>query len=290
MAGHVAIVSCQRARGLDTDEPLLLAALHALGIGADVLDWDQPADWTAYDLAVLRSTWDYAKRHAEFLSWAAVVSDRTRLRNSLAMLAWNTDKRYLSELSAAGLPVIDTTFLAPGTPWLATELSHAVVVKPSVSAGGQDTRRYSPGQLPQAHDHVTRLHAQHRVAMVQPYLDAIEINSETALIYIGGAFSHAAAKSALLSGGATEPGLFAPETVSPRTPSAAERALGDATMAWLGRSAYGPPLYARVDLLPDADGRPRILEVELTEPSLFLETDTDAAGRLAAAIRVELDQ
>ncbi len=284
MTGHVALVTCQRARGLDTDEPLLLAALDALDVDVEVLDWDRPADWSVYELAVIRSTWDYATRHQEFLAWAAATGKVTNLHNPVAMLKGNTDKSYLTTLSEHGLAVIDTTFLAPGTEWPGNGFSGAVVVKPSVSAGGQDTARYGPDDYEHARQHVARLHGQGRVAMVQPYLEGIEKHDETALIYIGGTFSHAAAKGALLNAGAAESGLFAPETVSARTPSAGERALGDATLAWLADSALGTPLYARVDLLPDADELPRILEVELTEPSLFLETDPAAADRMAAAI------
>lgn len=124
--------------------------------------------------------------------------------------------------------------------------------------------------------------------MVQPYLEAVEDRDETALVYIGGGFSHAAAKGALLGAGAAESGLFAAETVLARTPSPAERALGDSTMAWLAASSFGTPLYARIDLLPDSEGLPRILEVELTEPSLFLETNTGAADLMAAAVRALL--
>lgn len=290
MVGHVALVTCQRARGLDTDEPLLLAALDAADVDVEVLDWDRPADWSVYDLAVIRSTWDYARRHEEFLSWAATTGKTTRLHNPVAMLTWNTDKGYLTQLAQSGLPVIDTTFLAPGTRWPVTELTGPIVVKPSVSAGGQDTARYGVGELDGAREHVRRLHAEQRVAMVQPYLDAIEASDETALVYIGAEFSHAAAKGALLADGAAVHGLFAPEAVAARVPSPAERALGDATMEWLSGSSMGSPLYARIDLLPDAEGFPRILEVELTEPSLFLETDAGAADRMAGAIRGLLDR
>ncbi|MDQ3055654.1 MAG: hypothetical protein M3R66_18135 [Actinomycetota bacterium] len=290
MNGHVALVTCQRARGLDTDEPLLLAALDALDIRVSVVDWDRPADWAAHDLAVIRSTWDYARRHDEFLSWATATGAVTRLHNPVAMLTWNTDKRYLTELSDAGLPVIETMFLAPGSGLPRTELSRPIVVKPSVSAGGQDTARYAAKELPRAREHVARLHAERRVAMVQPYLEAVEVSDETALVYIGGRFSHAAAKGALLRAGAAEAGLFAAERVVPTTPSPAERTLGDAAMAWLAVAHLGSPLYARIDLLPDTEGSPRILEVELAEPSLFLETDAGAADRMAAAIQALLDR
>ena len=45
--------------------------------------------------------------------------------------------------------------------------------------------------------------------------------------------------------------------------------------------------YARVDLLPSAKG-PQLLELELTEPSLFFHTATSAADRFVAALRESL--
>jgi hypothetical protein len=47
-------------------------------------------------------------------------------------------------------------------------------------------------------------------------------------------------------------------------------------------------LYARVDLLRDLDGRPNLLELELSEPSWFLDTDPAAPARAAAAIVARL--
>jgi len=44
------------------------------------------------------------------------------------------------------------------------------------------------------------------------------------------------------------------------------------------------PLYARVDLIRGDHGAPVVLELELTEPSLFLAQAAGSAERLAAAI------
>ena len=117
--------------------------------------------------------------------------------------------------------------------------------------------------------------------MVQPYVQAVEEAGETALLYLGGAFSHAIRKGPLLHADTrSDPsGLFVSEEISPREPSAEERAVGDRVMAWL-TERFGPLLYARVDLLPGA----RVLEVELAEPSLFLAHAPGSAARLADAI------
>jgi hypothetical protein len=73
------------------------------------------------------------------------------------------------------------------------------------------------------------------------------------------------------------------ETITARTAAADERDLAEqvlrAVEARFGLS--GPLPYARVDLIHDADGAPRLLELELTEPSLFLGHGAGAADRLA---------
>jgi hypothetical protein len=120
--------------------------------------------------------------------------------------------------------------------------------------------------------------------MLQPYLDGVDVAGEASLIYIDGAFSHAIRKEALLSGAPSEvDGLFVEERTSPLSPSDDALAVGDAVLA-AAPVDRDQLLYARVDLLPDADGRPLLLELELVEPSLFLGEWPGAAERFAAAI------
>jgi hypothetical protein len=228
----------------------------------------------------VRQTWDYVDRRDEFLAWARAVP---RLANPAELLAWNTDKRYLDELVAAGLPTVPTIFLAPGDRFAAPDAAE-LVVKPTVSAGSRDTRRHAAERLDQAAAHVAELQAAGRTAMVQPYLSAVDIAGETALLYLDGRLSHAIRKGPMLAADTKPPdGLFAEEDIGPRDPSGAERALGQRVMAAIGER-WGTPLYARVDLLPGPDGEPVLIEVELTEPSLFLGHAPGAPQRLAEAI------
>ena len=53
---------------------------------------------------VVRSTWDYVPRRREYLAWADRVAGVTTLANPADVLRWNTDKRYLADLAAAGVP------------------------------------------------------------------------------------------------------------------------------------------------------------------------------------------
>ena len=245
--------------------------------------WDDASvDWKRFELVVLRSTWDYAERRDEFLAWIARLP---RVLNAADVVTWNTDKRYVAELAAAGLPVVPTAFLEPGEPL--EPPAERFVVKPAISAGGRQAASYETHEVELAVRHLEALHATGRAAMVQPYVEGVDAIGEAALIWIGGEYSHAVTKSALLRRG-QPPGteLYLQETIAAREASAGELEVAGRALAAL---PFDAPtlLYARVDLLPAAD-EPVILEVELTEPSLFLGYDAAAADRLAAAIAAAL--
>jgi hypothetical protein len=229
---------------------------------------------------VLRETWDYSFRPDEFLAWCASIGEG-RLLNPVEVVRWNADKRYLADLDAAGLPVVPTTFLEPGAPVVV--LDGRCVIKPAVSAGSRNTASHRDPKAAAAHAEEL-LDAGH-VVMVQPYVEEIDELGETALLYFDGAFSHAIRKAPILTAGpAPVEGLFAPENITPREPSAAERALGDHVVAEVERR-FGRLLYTRVDVI---GSDPMVLELELVEPSLFFRHGEGAAERYAAAVRARL--
>lgn len=296
-APRIALVTARATLALDPDMPLLVEALRAAGAEADTPRWDDGAvDWTAYDAALLRSTWDYVDRIDEFLSWCDRCNRYTRLVNPPEVVRWNTDKHYLRGLAGAGVPVVPTLFVEPGSDaeenlerFLAGGV-HSVtvgracdvedfVVKPAIGVGSRDAARYRRAEAARAASHLARLLEARRAAMLQPYLGHVDQHGETAVLYLGGQFSHSIRKGPLLrAGAAMVEGLFAPEEISPRTADAAE--LTVAAAAYRGLPFDSPP-YARVDLLRDGQGAPVVLELELTEPSLFLEHAPGAATRFA---------
>jgi glutathione synthase/RimK-type ligase-like ATP-grasp enzyme len=288
-ASRVALVTCAELPGLDPDDRLLLPPLRAAGVHADALVWDAPGvDWPSYDLVVLRSTWDYAPRRDDFLAWAA---DVPALANPIDVVAWNTDKHYLRDLADAGVPVVETTFVAPGDEgWFVH--GRELVVKPAVGSGSRDTGRYrlrDPDENRLFGEHLRRLLGAGRTAMLQPYLSAVDAEGETALLFVAGpdglAYSHAARKGPLLTGPDTQDvGLFKEEQITAREATPEQLAVAHRALA----AVPGGPdrlLYARVDVIPDDEDVPVLLELELTEPSMFLGYATGAAERFAAAIR-----
>ena len=283
-AAQIGLATAAALPDLDDDGPILLEALTAAGASARPAIWtDDAVDWSAFDRVLVRSTWDYATQRDRFLRWAARVDGVSRLANSLAVLRWNTDKHYLAELRDRGVAIVPTTFVNPGE---SCELPAAgdVVVKPVISAGSRDTARYGVDARDAAVAHIERLHADGRAAMVQPYIAAVDDVGEAALMFFGGQYSHGIRKGPILNGTITVAhGLFVEEEISTREPSADERAAAEAVLAAL---PFDPAalVYARVDLVPGADGEPLLLELELCEPSLFLQHGADAAPRLARAL------
>jgi len=281
----VALATCAEVPELDEDGPALVAALREHGVEPVAAVWDdRAADWARFDLVVLRSTWDYAERRDEFLAW---IERLPRVVNPPEVVRWNSDKAYLAELAAAGVAVVPTAFLEPGAGL--DPPAERFVLKPRISAGGRNTASYEAHELELARRHLEELHAAGRAALVQPYLDGIDVAGEAALIWIGGAYSHAITKSALLRPGQT-PGteLFLAETIAARAASPAERDAAERALAALPFEPHALA-YARVDLLPAPDG-PVVLEVELTEPSLYLGYDPAAAERFAHAIAEALER
>ncbi|MFR0352408.1 ATP-grasp domain-containing protein [Streptomyces sediminimaris] len=269
--------------GKDRDLPVLVRALRDAGADAVAVPWDDPGtDWSGFDLVVIRSTWDYSWRAGEFVAWAQKVAAVTRLANPAEVVRWNTDKRYLGDLAAAGLPVVPTRYLAPGD---APDLpgDHEYVVKPAAGAGSRYAARYTPAGHGTALRHLARLHEEGLTAMVQPYLAGIDVSGERALQFFGGRFLHASRKGAVLAPGtAYDADKVAHPDLVPWTPAPAELEVAGRALAAVPDA--GGLLYARVDIVDGEDGRPVLMELELVEPNLFLHLHPGSVAVVRDAI------
>jgi O-ureido-D-serine cyclo-ligase len=295
-AARIALVSTGSARALDEDLEPLTAALAALGAETDVVDWDDgTVDWSRFDLAVLRSPWNYTQHVVAFRTWIERGAAATCLVNPAPLVRWNLDKHYLADLAAAGVPTVPGQFVEPGMDAgiaLRTFLDrHAdsaeLVVKPAIGAGSRDARRHARDATDAARTHLGQLLDAGRSVLLQPYLDRVDEHGETALIFFGGEFSHAIRKGPLLAPGAESTrALFAAEHIVAREPSPAELAVARAALASI---PFAPPFaYARVDLIRDADDAPHVLELELVEPSLFFAHAEGSAARFAAILAMHV--
>jgi glutathione synthase/RimK-type ligase-like ATP-grasp enzyme len=284
---RIAIATCDQYDRDKADDALLLKAFAARGCEAKPVVWDDAgADWSAFDLCLVSSTWDYNRKHVEFLEWARRVEAATALWNPAPTIDWNSDKTYLRELANAGVRTVPTVWVGRGEETtldsiLAEQGWEEAVVKPVVDLGAENLHRVRAGAGSQPLATVLRHHG----AMVQPFLPSLEASGELSLIYIDGQQTHAVRKRAA-------PGDFRVQslwggTVEPAEPGAAEVRLGEQALARLRES----PLYARVDLVTGPDGGPCLIELELIEPNLYLVRHPPAAEALvdAALLRIDVD-
>jgi hypothetical protein len=191
------------------------------------------------------------------------------------------DKQYLAQLIAAGIPVMSTMFINSSNDIDEAQLQHDIIIKPTVSAGSNNTARHR-SQPVDARRHIEKILASGTSVLLQPYQPSIDVNGETSLVYLGGIFSHAFRKGPIFRG--TEQvhnGAFIDEEISARIASPAELMLGNQVLDLLAQRFTDSPLYARIDMVTNTSGVPEIMEIELTEPSLYLHLDTDAPLRAA---------
>ena len=272
------------------DDRVLATALARRRAAVRAAPWDDSSiTWSDATVVIVRSTWDYHHRRAEFLAWAERVAERTALYNTPATMRWNSHKGYLAELAASDIPVIDTVFAEAGsaTDVAAVAAEHRwddLVIKPAVSASAHETIRFGATDRNAAQAHLDRLLARGD-AMLQPHLDVLGHRGELALMFVDGRFTHAVRRRSALVSAASMP-RSAPAEAPASVIGFAERVLHEAAMLM---GANDLPLYARVDLADDPAQGHRLLELELIEPSLFFLHAPKAAESMAEAIMWRLE-
>jgi glutathione synthase/RimK-type ligase-like ATP-grasp enzyme len=284
---RIAIATCSGYADLKVDDELLREALGDRGCEAASVVWDERgADWSGFDLCLVRSTWDYYEKYPEFLAWTRAVEAATALRNPAELIAWNSEKTYLRELAEAGVPTVPTLWLERGSGVdlegeLAARGWDQAVIKPVVDLGAKNLHRVRTGSG-QGQGALEAVLAR-REAMVQPFLPSLEAEGELSLIYLDGELSHAVRKRPAAGDFRVQSiwgGTMAPAEAEPHHVEVAQRALSQLDET---------PLYARVDLVTDLDGNPALIELELIEPNLYLTTHPPAAGALAEAALLRID-
>lgn len=268
------------------EDRILGEALGEQGIDARRVDWACPrTDWSTFDAALIRTPWNYFERLDGFRRWLDEVSAATTLLNPRELVLWNLHKGYLGELGRAGVPVVDSVLLPRGSGELGLAGLMAergwdrAVVKPAVSAGAWETYRVEADAAEEVEARMTSVGAQVDL-ILQPFVPSIVTRGEVSLMIMDGELTHAVRKVAA-------PGDFRVQddhggTVHAHGPTGAETEVALGALAAL---PHGVPLYARVDLVTDEGGEPRVMEVELIEPELWLRFEPRAAQPLARGLR-----
>jgi len=263
----------------------LKATLESTGAAVVATPWtdhvEDASGLAAYDLILPVIAWGYHRDHGRWLQACATWTQAgLPVANPAEVLRWNSDKAYLARLAARGVPIpptrwtdgviqdqVDAAFAETGAPLL--------IVKPTVSAGAFRTLRLAPGQA--------LAEAPEGAAMIQPYLQSIETEGETSLLFFGGRFSHAVNKRPV-------PGDFRIQMqfgglYTTVTPDAEAMALAHQVLAAIEE----PLLYARIDLARDDAGAWVLMEAELIEPDFYLDHDPQNGAGFAEAVKARLE-
>ena len=287
---RVGLATCAALPSGDPDDAHLLSALERADLSYAWVPWTTTDPRTlgeSVDALVLRSTWDYTDNYPDFMQWLDAID--IPIHNPRDIVKWNSDKRYLLELDAAGVPTVPTQIVeSVDQAWDAPAGFAEFVVKPTRGAGSKGAKRFLAAELDAARAHAIELIASGSPAMVQPYLPSVDDGSETALVHFDGVFSHSITKGPMLSKDGVRQmvdDLYVVESIEHRQASEAQREVARQAIAAIPTTTtHRAPLYARVDVIDDHSGAPIVLELELVEPSLFFSFDPEAADRFVEAI------
>lgn len=274
-------------RNIVEEDRLLSEALARRGLSTQRVDWARPdVDWGGFSAAVLRTTWDYFDHVDAFRSWIARVQHQTRLFNDAPTVLDNIDKHYLLRLAGQGIEIVPTTILEAGQVATLSEVMaergwRRAVLKPAVSGGGANTFVVEPESVA-THEATLARMLPERAMLVQPFVPSIVTRGEVTVVVIDGHATHSLLKRA-------RPGEFRVQdehggTLHDHVATPAEQALARDAIACI----VPRPLYGRVDMVQGIDGRPRVMELELVEPELWLRREPAAADRLAEALAARL--
>jgi len=253
----------------------LLEFLQGKGLDIHREIWtDQTANWQQYELAILKSPWDYIDKIDAFYSWLQVLeSHQIRLLNPVSIVKWNSDKHYLKDIATAGLPVTPTAFLEQHTlveltPFFGQFNTDRLIVKPCVSGGSKNTFAITRQQVTAIQPKIQAL-VQAESFLVQPFIPEIETEGEWSLVFFNGKFSHSLLKKP--KDGDFKVQHYLGGSIHPQEPTPQQVESAAAFVAAFAKDC----LYARVDGVM-ANGQFLLMELELIEPLLYLFTHPDS--------------
>lgn len=266
----------------DLDIPVFTDALRRHGYKVETVDWQLPLLPDSYDALLIRSTWNYAQNLAAFKSWLLEVAVQTKVINPVSVISHNLDKRYMFELVDLGISTIPTTLIESVDQIIDIEFSTSkTVFKPVIGAGARGAF-VATG----ANEAVVKVQAHFNQSdlplLMQPYLTEVDSQGEIAIVCCNGKALHAIVKKPALTEGGH--GDFARNI---EISSDLLEFVGKINEYQIGDTKVKDLYYSRIDVVPTLDGF-KLMELELFEPTLFLNTNPKSAEVFAAGIKSHL--
>ncbi|WP_111684192.1 ATP-grasp domain-containing protein [Winogradskyella tangerina] len=269
------------------EDALVVNALSSFGLKVIRLAWSDPHfDWSSTKAVLFRTTWDYFDDFEKFSDWLNQISKVTMLINSEALIRWNIDKHYLADLQKNGVHIAETLFIEKGTTRSLNDLHEETgwtntVLKPCISGAARHTYKLT-AENRAAHEDLFRTLIAKESMMLQPFQERIVSEGEISMMVFNGQFTHAILKTAQAGDFRVQDDFGG--SVHNYTPSKAEIKFAENTVMACDEA----PLYARVDIFNDNNGKIALAELELIEPELWFRNYPKAAIILAEAIKEKL--
>ena len=287
MQKRVAFLSTDNLENFFTYDKLLIEPMKKIGWIAEEISWrKENVNWRDYDSVIVRSTWDYQNDSEKFISVLEKINNVSHLENDLDLMKWNMNKNYLFDLEQKGVKIVDTIWENN----FKTNLAHIyfeklntdeIIIKPNISANADNTFRLTKEKLKQNLKVLEKIFWT-REFMVQPFLKNIIDEGEYSLFFFNGKFSHSVLKKPKGNDFRVQEehgGNIQPFKVSSELILIAENII---------KKLSTIPLYGRVDLVRTKENEFALIELELIEPSLYLNKDDQSPLRFVKAFAEKL--
>lgn len=293
---RIAVLISQRSKGYASpedqrmsdhyleDDAILAQTFKQYNLIYEEVIWDKPnINWTEYDGVLIRSTWDYheGKLNQFLKTLKSIENAGIPLFNSYKTVYWNCKKTYLKELQEIGLPIIETLFVSKKDvsniePLLQEKKWKQYILKPAVSAGAHRTFKVSDSA--QAQNIYLSQYDENETVLIQPFAEEIVNEGEWSFIFLNGQYSHSVLKKPPMDD-------FRVQLFFGNQDKAQVWMIEQASLIFKNlQMLIGEiPLYVRIDTI-NRNNRLHIMEVELIEPYLYLQTSADAAQKLTQAL------
>lgn len=287
MYKKTALLSTDNLQNFFTYDKLLIEPMKKIGWIAEEISWrNENVNWNDYDAVIVRSTWDYQNDSEKFIGVLEKINNVSHLENDLDLMKWNMNKNYLFDLEQKGIKIVDTIWEKNFNTNLAHEYfekldTDEIIIKPNISANADNTFRLTREKLNKNLEQLEKIFAV-REFMVQPFLKNIIDEGEYSLFFFNGRFSHSVLKKPKENdfrvqeehGGNIQPFKVASELIL-----IAENII---------KKLSTIPLYGRVDLVRNNQNQFALIELELIEPSLYLNKDDQSSLRFVKAFEEKI--
>jgi glutathione synthase/RimK-type ligase-like ATP-grasp enzyme len=255
------------------EDEMLLSLFRSHHHEVELKVWDDDSvDWKAFDVVIIKSTWDYFIDKIEgFYKWLDYLkTENIQCLNHPDLIKWNADKHYLIDIEAAGLAIVPSYIIEKNNSFNADFAFNKfnvdeIIVKPTISGGAMNTLRLTKYNV---QDHVGEINEwlKDQAYLVQPLKTEIISEGEWSFLFFNGNFSHHLLKVAK-EGEFRIQHFFGGKIISPEV----DQGLIETAQKYVDAFAKDS-LYARVDGVI-SNGRFELMELELIEPYMFFFTN-----------------